>query len=269
MDGATGIALTADGGCVLACNTQSTDGDVTNNHGGEDAWIVKLAPFLNVSTRSTDVAVDSVVSPPKYSPPLTISPIPVSVTFKNVGQTDASGAKVSVTIVNVTGIVLYRDSAMLDGWKSGESRTLVFHDFIAPLSGTYLATAHVELAGDQNLNDNSIIWKFEVEITNGVHSGNFIPNTIELEQNVPNPFTTSTTLTYTLPESGRVSLRILDMTGRVVRQLYSNTLEVEGSHSVVLDFTGLSAAVYVCELSFVNTRGVAVTIVKKMTLMDR
>jgi hypothetical protein len=269
FDGATGIALTPDGGCVIACNTASTNGDVTNNHGGQDAWIVKLAPFLSVKSRSTDVAVDSIISPPKNSPPLTTSPIPVSVRFKNIGQTDVSGAKVSVTIGNTIGIVLYQDSTLLDGWKSGEVSQPVFHNFIAPLSGSYFAHALVELAGDQNSNNNFITWKFLVE-TASVSSGEVTTlNTMELEQNVPNPFTRSTTLAYMLPDNGRVSLRILDMTGRVVQQIFSNALEAAGSHSVELDLGGLSAAVYACELTFVDRRGVTANLVKKMTLIHR
>ncbi len=34
----------SDGGYVLAGSSKSTDGDVTGNHGGYDAWIVKLGP---------------------------------------------------------------------------------------------------------------------------------------------------------------------------------------------------------------------------------
>ena len=36
------IRLTADGGYILAGETESTDGDVTGNHGGRDFWVVKL-----------------------------------------------------------------------------------------------------------------------------------------------------------------------------------------------------------------------------------
>ncbi|WP_435523851.1 hypothetical protein [Chryseobacterium indoltheticum] len=36
------IRQTADGGYIIAGETNSNDGDVTGNHGGTDAWIVKL-----------------------------------------------------------------------------------------------------------------------------------------------------------------------------------------------------------------------------------
>jgi hypothetical protein len=38
----TGLQQTNDGGYIVCVNSRSTDGDVTLNHGGEDAWIVKL-----------------------------------------------------------------------------------------------------------------------------------------------------------------------------------------------------------------------------------
>ncbi len=41
-DWAESVVQTADGGCIVAGRTQSNDGDVTNNHGSFDFWIVKL-----------------------------------------------------------------------------------------------------------------------------------------------------------------------------------------------------------------------------------
>jgi hypothetical protein len=41
-DWATSIQNTSDGGYIVAGYTASTDGDVTGNHGSNDAWVVKL-----------------------------------------------------------------------------------------------------------------------------------------------------------------------------------------------------------------------------------
>jgi len=43
QDWAYAIRQTADGGYVLAANTNSTDGDVSGNHGNWDAWVLKLS----------------------------------------------------------------------------------------------------------------------------------------------------------------------------------------------------------------------------------
>lgn len=42
FDEAHAISLLQDGGCLVAGFTQSTDGDVTNVHGGSDLWVVEL-----------------------------------------------------------------------------------------------------------------------------------------------------------------------------------------------------------------------------------
>ncbi|HEX5154116.1 MAG TPA: T9SS type A sorting domain-containing protein [Parafilimonas sp.] len=41
-DGGSSIALTSDGGYIVAGDSWSVDGDVSGNHGGRDMWIVKL-----------------------------------------------------------------------------------------------------------------------------------------------------------------------------------------------------------------------------------
>jgi len=41
-DRASSIRQTADGGYIVAGSTESTDGDVSGNHGASDIWVVKL-----------------------------------------------------------------------------------------------------------------------------------------------------------------------------------------------------------------------------------
>ncbi|MBK9732798.1 MAG: hypothetical protein IPO83_16220 [Chitinophagaceae bacterium] len=43
LDMVDGLAETDDGGYLLACYTRSGDGDVTNQHGNGDSWVVKLS----------------------------------------------------------------------------------------------------------------------------------------------------------------------------------------------------------------------------------
>src|SRR6185295_12690926 len=46
--GPNSIKQTTDGGFIIAGYTNSSDGDVSGNHGGEDYWIVKLDASGNV-----------------------------------------------------------------------------------------------------------------------------------------------------------------------------------------------------------------------------
>jgi hypothetical protein len=42
------IYQTLDGGYILAGQSNSNDGDVSGNHGNNDAWIVKLSPYTGI-----------------------------------------------------------------------------------------------------------------------------------------------------------------------------------------------------------------------------
>ena len=55
---------------------------------------------------------------------------------------------------------------------------------------------------------------------------------IILHQNVPNPFTPSTTISYEMKNAGQVNLQIFDLSGRLIRTLYSGS-EDAGRHEKV------------------------------------
>lgn len=48
-ENANSMVITSDGGYAIAGFTNSNDGNITGNHGGEDAWIVKLSRVNTVS----------------------------------------------------------------------------------------------------------------------------------------------------------------------------------------------------------------------------
>jgi hypothetical protein len=58
---------------------------------------------------------------------------------------------------------------------------------------------------------------FSVTLTTGLPGT--IPTSHRLYQNSPNPFRSSTRVAFDLPEAGRVTLKVFDLTGRVVRVL--------------------------------------------------
>lgn len=68
-----------------------------------------------------------------------------------------------------------------------------------------------------------------------------------LEQNVPNPFSLETTLSYSIPNSGHVSLTIYDLSGRLLANLV-NEHKSAGSHAAVYDGNGLKEGVYIYRL---------------------
>jgi hypothetical protein len=63
------------------------------------------------------------------------------------------------------------------------------------------------------------------------------PEKINLYQNYPNPFNPTTTIQFKLPEKSDVSLRIYDISGKLVKTLIDEEKDA-GYHSVIWDGTG-------------------------------
>ncbi len=87
--------------------------------------------------------------------------------------------------------------------------------------------------------------------TTGVGQGP-VAARIGLRPNSPNPFVGRTSIGFDLPRSGRVSLRVYDVSGRLVRTLADQTMEA-GYHA--MDWDGrddggasLQAGLYFCRL---------------------
>ena len=82
-----------------------------------------------------------------------------------------------------------------------------------------------------------------------------------LSQNYPNPFNPTTTIEFTLPQSGYVTLKIYNILGEEVATLFSDRLTV-GKYKYDWDASGLASGVYLYGLDTRNHREV-----RKMILM--
>ena len=70
-----------------------------------------------------------------------------------------------------------------------------------------------------------------------------IPTQYSLDQNYPNPFNPSTKISYSLPASSKVSLKIYDSNGREVESLI-NGVQAEGKHEINFNAANLASGVY-------------------------
>jgi hypothetical protein len=75
-----------------------------------------------------------------------------------------------------------------------------------------------------------------------------LPASFSLASVHPNPFNPSTTINFTLPQAGHVSLAIYDLTGRLVIELVNGHRE-GGVHEVTFDGSHLASGVYLYTLS--------------------
>jgi hypothetical protein len=74
-----------------------------------------------------------------------------------------------------------------------------------------------------------------------------IPTSYSLNQNYPNPFNPTTSITYSLPQSAVVSLKIYDITGKYITTLVDGVTSA-GIHTVTFDAGSLSSGMYVYTL---------------------
>ena len=70
----------------------------------------------------------------------------------------------------------------------------------------------------------------------------------------PNPFVGNSTIYYSLPSAGRVTLKIYDLLGNTVAALLENQEQAAGEHNFVFVPDGLPSGVYVCVLTMNGVR---------------
>ncbi|MBE0572401.1 MAG: PQQ-binding-like beta-propeller repeat protein [Ignavibacteriaceae bacterium] len=150
-------------------------------------------------------------------------------------------------------------------------------------------------------NDGSLLWKMPLDIAEqqvdftgtiaddgtlylGVHGASFIQNSMRtliairdtvtsvkdentmildynLQQNFPNPFNSSTNIRYTIPQSGRVTLKVFDLIGSEVLTLLDRYQE-SGSYDVIFQARDLASGIYFYTLASGNF-----TATKKLILL--
>jgi len=78
-----------------------------------------------------------------------------------------------------------------------------------------------------------------------------LARTYQLSQNYPNPFNPTTTINFSVPEQGYVTLKVYDILGREVMNLLSGQKNA-GNYSVMFDASKLGSGVYFYTLSAKN-----------------
>jgi hypothetical protein len=83
-----------------------------------------------------------------------------------------------------------------------------------------------------------------------------------LNQNTPNPFNSSTRISYSIPKNGRVVLKVYNLLGEAIRTLVDAD-QIAGVHDVRLNAADFSAGIYLYKITVDNE----FKEVRKMTLM--
>ncbi|MEJ5261861.1 MAG: T9SS type A sorting domain-containing protein [Ignavibacterium sp.] len=98
------------------------------------------------------------------------------------------------------------------------------------------------------------------ETTTNVNENGSLPASFRLMQNYPNPFNPSTTISFTIPYSEFVALKVYDVLGNEVATIVNENLTA-GTHSYNFDASNLTSGVYFYKLQAGNYKEV-----KKMLL---
>lgn len=125
---------------------------------------------------------------------------------------------------------------------------------IRALNGAYVRTVTVGAGQVVNADASSDV-RFDFNL----------PVEFELSQNYPNPFNATTVITYKLPESGYVRLKIYDLLGREVATLVDEEKSA-GEYHQFFDAFDLASGVYVYQINVTTFSGNNFTQSKKMTL---
>lgn len=91
--------------------------------------------------------------------------------------------------------------------------------------------------------DGTFAYSNEVNV-----AGSTLPTTFTLGQNFPNPFNPSTSISYSLPKAGVVTLAIFNTLGQKVKEVVNGFQEV-GNYTVAINVSDLSSGNYIYNLS--------------------
>jgi photosystem II stability/assembly factor-like uncharacterized protein len=110
----------------------------------------------------------------------------------------------------------------------------------------------------------SDIWNFATVLTSIEITGSETPGIFELLQNYPNPFNSMTNIKFKIVNSGNTLLKLYDISGRKVRELFNGYLQA-GEYNLKFDAGDLPSGVYFYRL-FVNN-GMKFSDARKMLLV--
>ncbi len=131
--------------------------------------------------------------------------------------------------------------------------------FISPRGATWTADGKKMYLADWDYNTITI-WSYNPPVSVEKTSDE-IPANFTLSQNYPNPFNPTTTISFTLPKSGFVTLKVYNMLGQEVATLV-NGVKVAGNYKATLNGKDLSSGTYIYSLKSGD-----IQITRKMTLL--
>jgi hypothetical protein len=107
--------------------------------------------------------------------------------------------------------------------------------------------------------------------TNLINSSKKMPLSLKLLQNYPNPFNSATSIQFSLPEAGQVSLGVFDLIGREIKTLFKDNRQ-SGYHTIIWDGKNTSgqdvaSGIYIYRIEVKSESGQVFLASKRMIFM--
>lgn len=154
-----------------------------------------------------------------------------------VGDHHAGGGDLWLLKIDENGNLLWSETFGDGGSDGGRS-------IFGTEDGGFVVSGFKSEAG----NINAWILRFAPEQLIGLDENRSnIPSEILLSNNYPNPFNPTTTIEYSLSQSGNVSLTVYNLIGEEVALLYSGNMPA-GNHKVIWDASSLASGLYIYRL---------------------
>lgn len=264
VDEGNSIRQTTDGGYIVAGTAGSNDGDVSGYHGGlEDYWIIKLNNTGNVQWQKCLGGSDLDIS---FAVQQTSDGGYVTAGYSQSNDGDASGnhgwadfwivklgpdITLPLQLISFTGF-LENNVTKLNWQTSGEINTA---DFIVERSDNATNFSSIGKVNAQNTSAITNSYKYTDDAPlQGINyyrlkmedkDGKFTySKVLQINYNkhynitvFPNPFSNSTTISFTLSQSQKVSIRIYDVSGKLIKTIANEQMEA-GSHQLVWNASG-------------------------------
>ncbi|MGA7719698.1 MAG: T9SS type A sorting domain-containing protein [Ignavibacteriaceae bacterium] len=126
---------------------------------------------------------------------------------------------------------------------------------------SWFPTQYAQWSAQENTEIANINNTLATGVITAVSKTTELPQQFKLQQNYPNPFNPSTVISYTIPKSGNVTLKVYNILGQEVATLV-NGYKTAQTYSVEFDGTKLSSGVYIYEIRYNNQ-----SLTQKMMLM--
>jgi hypothetical protein len=109
----------------------------------------------------------------------------------------------------------------------------------------YYRVAGIDVHGNVGMPSGEL-----VQVATAVEEIIAAPRIFELSQNFPNPFNPTTTITFTVPNDGRATLRIYNTLGQEVATVFNGEAGAGRYYSVQFDASGIPSGIYFSRLEY-------------------